>query len=238
VVQSLDAAGKVQPYTAGGTFKVLISYQLPDDSHLKVGGKSFVYTATLHAAEVGGGTTRCGNASWTFTHDGKNLGTAGGGTSGENSFFGFPPEPLSGQVATGQELKVFYVDESPMQKDDTTANAFGVDFNYTNSAGTTSVQIPPSTHTGIVSSVSTTASVPNSDDGVGYWFTNSDSAHSKDKYNTTIHWTVASSLNTADYTIFLKAFDTDQNANVGNDCGIVTWTLHVTGLPGSINLIE
>src|SRR4051812_20867935 len=67
VVQTLDNANKVQTYVPGST-RVLISYELPDDSHLKVGGKNFVYTASLHVndTENNGASppVRCGNADW------------------------------------------------------------------------------------------------------------------------------------------------------------------------------
>jgi hypothetical protein len=207
VVQTLDNANKVQTYVAGST-RVLISYQLPDDSHLKVGGKNFVYTATLHVndTENAGASppVRCGNADWTFTHDGKNL-TSGGSTCGENSFFGFPTEPINGQVVAGTTVvKAFYVDESVIQNHD-------ISDVYWN------------THNGV--------------DG-GYTLTASDGAHSKDKFNTTIGWKVPSTLANGNYKIYLKAYDTDNN-KAGNDCGVGTWTITVTGgTSGSVNLIE
>jgi hypothetical protein len=213
---------------------VLISYQLPDDAHLKVGGKNFVYTATLHVndTENAGASppVRCGNADWTFTHDGKNL-TSGGSTCGENSFFGFPTEPINGQVVAGTTVvKAFYVDESVIQNHDisdvywnTQPANFGIDFNYTNIGTGVTTHIAQSVNNGV--------------DG-GYTLTASDGAHSKDKFNTTIGWKVPSTLANGNYKIYLKAYDTDNN-KAGNDCGVGTWTITVTGgTSGSVNLIE
>jgi hypothetical protein len=240
VVQSLDATGKVRPYNPAlyPTHKFLISYQLPDDAHLKVGGKNFVYTASLHVTDSdnAGATppTRCGNADWTFTHDGKNLTTS---TCGENSFFGFAPEPASNQVTAGvSTLKAFYVDESPLRSTDSAAwpgntgfpatPNYGIIFTYQvlNNPDVPPTQIPQAANP--------------LNPGVGaYSLTNSDSAHSKDKYNTTINWKVPD-LGNGNWEIYLKAYDTDNN-KAGNDCGIMTWTIALTGNGiGDIRLVE
>jgi Putative Flp pilus-assembly TadE/G-like len=239
VIQSLDASGKVRAYNPAlyPTHRFLISYELPDDAHLKVGGLSFVYSASLHADDSDNAganpPVRCGNANWSFTHDGKNL-QSGGGTCGENSFFGFPPEPTSNNVVAGvSTLKTFYVDESPLQTTDyaawpgTTGGPaipnLGLDFNYTNVGTGETTRIAQSTNSGV--------------DG-GYWFSQSDAAHSKDKYNTTIQWNVPATLSNGNYKIYLKAYDTDNN-KPGNDCGVYTWTVTVTGgRSGTINLVE
>ncbi|MEY2570780.1 MAG: hypothetical protein QOE63_1130, partial [Acidimicrobiaceae bacterium] len=75
----------------------------------------------------------------------------------------------------------------------------------------------------------------------GGWFLvdPSDSAHRKDTYNTTISWTVPLTFTNGDYSIFLKAYDTDNN-KPGNDCGVTTWAITVSGGTGNgaINLVE
>jgi Putative Flp pilus-assembly TadE/G-like len=239
-VQSLDAAGMLQPYTAGGTFQAVIAYQLPDDAHLKVGGKSVAYTAALHAADqdqdLGAGAD-CGHTTWTFTHDGKAV-TSTATACGENSFMALGVFPSDGKAQPGDSVGAYYADESPIQTRDITdvywssqpINA-GIDFELSGGAFTDSAghgyQIPPATASpggytldpfpvGIVS---------------------------KESYKTMIRWTLPDAhdprwVNGIKYTVYLKAYDTDNN-KPGNDCGQGTWSFILSGAAsGAIRLVE
>jgi len=223
VVQTLDGAGKVQNYVPGST-RVLISYRLPADAKLKTPTNDhFLYTADLHVndSQNAGANPpkRCGNASWSFTHDGKITSTCT-----ENSFFGYPPEPSNGTLIAGQAVRSYYVDESPLQAQDiSTLPTFGIDFNYTGPDGVKHQILPQS-----------------QDPTGGYRVIDpSDSGHRKDKFNSTIEWTVPVTFVNADYSIYLKAYDTDGGTS-GHDCGVSTWTLTVQGGTGNgqINLVE
>lgn len=234
VVQSLDAEHQVQRYAPGGTFDVLIAYHLPDDAHLKVDGKTFTYTATLHAQPVAAEAGQCGNASWTFTHDGKNL-ASGGSSCGENSFWAFTPEPNDGTASPGTRVRGFYTDESTIQEKDVTdpswpsdAN-YGIDFSITDLAGNTT-QIPPSKNLHTAGQTD------------GYTITRSVAPHiGKERFNFTIEYILPgpddpNPLPNGGYTVFLKAYDTDNN-KPGNDCGVFTWSFLFTGA-GDISLVQ
>jgi len=263
VLQTLDTTGKVRAYDpttypASAGNRTLVTYQLPDDAKLKVAGytgSDYTFTSTLHVDDSDNTDTpptRCGNAAWSFTHDGKNV--SNGGTScGENSFYGFTPIPSDGKVnvKSNPRIAAFYTDESPMQMRDVTdtywqsqPGDYGVDFSYTPLGGQP-VQIKPSTITAVNATTGLTVPVadnynqpPTTPPTIGgYWL--EDPAlqqFRKDKYNTTIYWNAAG-LTDGTYTINLKLYDTDNN-KPGNDCGVMTWTISVTGNPGEVRLIE
>lgn len=241
VLESLDTAGKVHTYDpvtypASAGNLTLIAYQLPDDGHLQVGGHTYTYVSNLHVNDsqnTANPPTRCGNATWTFTHDG-NIASA----CTENSFFAFTPTPASNQIVAGQTIiQAYYVDESPIENIDTAnwpgnsgfpaSPNFGINLNYTLNGTTTQVVQYSST----IDNVN-----PNPDNGQ-YWLVTSDAQHTSDHYNTTIKWKVPSTFANGTYTINLKAFDTDHPG--GGDCGIAAWTVTVTGgNSGSVNLVE
>src|SRR5207248_3242397 len=144
--------------------------------------------------------THCGEADWMFNHDGSFTTTCK-----ENSFFAYLPDPPANQnipAGTGT-IKVYYTDESPIENWDSAvwpgssgfaANPnFGIDFHYTLNGVRTQVPqysaasptIFPQNSTG-----PTAAQNPNN----AYWLVTSDSAHTKDKYNTTIVWTLPPNL--------------------------------------------
>ena len=263
VLQSMDALGKIHNYdttlypaAVNGVptgNKTIIAYQLPPDGSLKPNGKSYIYHSTLHAVDsdnvvVNGFDTHCGNGDWTFTHDGKNVTTS---ACGENSFFGFQAIPAPGSTVTvGTVLQVFYTDESLIQAYDYNDTSkwgspidpttdFGVIFQY--AAPTVPgddgvlgdpVTVPP------FQSGTVLSSDPANDMGK-YWLVNSDAAHSKDKFNTTIKWKIPFTTTNGHYTIYVKAYDTDNN-KPGNDCGIYQFSYDFTGGSpgGSVALVE
>jgi hypothetical protein len=236
-VQDVDSAGLVQPFTADNPTNLwLISYQLPDDAHLKVNGKSYTFSATLHAADVDGQPGHCGNASWKFTHDGKNINTNNGGC-GENSFLALGQFPSNHQASPGQMVGAYYSDESPLQERDV-ADAYwstvplnaGIDFEisgpgFTDANGN-AFQIPPS---------STTTG--------GYVIGPLPSGvTTREKYNNTIEWQLPAKddprwVNGATYTLYMRSYDTDQN-KPGNDCGVATWSFVLSGAVGRIHLVD
>lgn len=250
-------SGTVQPYAAGGSHITIVSYELPNDGNLGGAAGNYTFTAKVHVTDSDNAgadpPTHCGNASWTFNHNGS-LST-GGSSCGENSFYGFPALPTDGKVNVKSNpiIQAFYTDESHMQYRDYTdtywntqpVNA-GVDFTYTKAGDPTVHRIAPSTSTG-ASGWGLGLIIPVADDynlsgttptvSGGYWFKDpSDPAYKADKFYTTIKWD-ASALTDGNYTINLKMFDTDNN-KPGNDCGIMTWTIAVSGNPGDIRLIE
>ena len=248
--------GTVKPYTPGAPWLTIISYQLPDDAHLGGAGSTFIFTAKVHATDSDNGgvdpPTKCGNAAWTFNHNGT-VTAAGGSTCGENSFYGFPAEPTDGKVNVKSNplIKAYYTDESHLQYMDYTDTYWnthtpnaGVDFTYTKAGDPTVHRIAPSTLTG-PSAWGLGLTIPKGDDynlsgttptvSGGYWFVDP-SPKAADKFYTMVEWD-ASALTDGNYTINLKMFDTDNN-KPGNDCGIMTWTIAVSGNPGDIRLIE
>lgn len=248
--------GTVKTYTPGAPWLTIISYQLPDDAHLGGAGSTFIFTAKVHATDSDNGgvdpPTKCGNASWTFNHNGS-ITSSGGSTCGENSFYGFPALPPDGKVNVKSNpiIQAFYTDESHLQYKDYTdpywqsqAGNYGVDFTYTKTGDPTVHRITPSTKTGS-SAWGLGLTIPVADDynpatpsvSGGYWFQDpSVSPYIADKFYTTIKWD-ASALTDGTYTINLKMFDTDNN-KAGNDCGVMTWTIAVSGNPGDVRLIE
>lgn len=241
-IQTLDSTGKLRNYTPGGTYQVVIAYQLPDDSHLKVNGQSFIYTATLHAADIDQSPgPDCGNASWTFTHDGKGVTSAT--SCGENSFLAYGVFPSSGHAKPGDPVGAYYTDESPLQTKDVTdpywttqtVNA-GIDFEISGGKFTASdgsaYQIPKSA----------TPAVKTSTDG--YTLTPLPAGvTSKEAYGTTIQYILPPVNdprweNSVTYTVFLKSYDTDNN-KPGNDCGLASWSFVLSGaLASGVRLIE
>ena len=232
VLQSLDANGRVQPYTPGGTFDVLIAYQLPDKTLLDE--KAFAFEATLDAAPVGGVAGQCGHAHWILTKDKK--GSTNGGTCGENSFWAFTPEPSRGLATPGDVVRAFYTDESPIQEADITQNPdVGIDFYLTDADGNVT-RIPPAP---VLHDPN-----PRTD---GYTITDSDPDHrGKEHFNSTIQFRLPgpddlNPLPGSFYKVFLKAYDTDNN-KPGNDCGVFTWSFRFTGSNtpggGEISLVE
>jgi hypothetical protein len=252
IVFGIDSAGKVQiyPTAASGNqpnfHMAVVAYMLPDDAHLlhNVAGtnppQEVIYTASLHVVDsdnvdVGGVPVQCGNATWTFTHDGH--GTTPG-VCGENSFLANGVFPSNGKASPGDTVGAYYSDESTIQAKDVTdpswpsgAN-FGIDFElsgpgFTDSNGD-AYQIPPS-----------------SSQAGGYTLTTllaGQVAH-PDKFNTKISWTLPGPNdprweNGQTYTVFLKAYDTDNN-KPGNDCGQGTWKYILTGATnGKVVLIQ
>ena len=222
---------------------MVISYQLPDDSHLKVGGQSFLYTATVHAADQDQNPgPDCGNANWTFTHDGKAL-SSSTSTCGENSFLALGLFPSNGTARPGDAMGAYYDDESPLQSKDVTdpywgsqPGDFGIDFelsggNFTAADGT-AYQIPKS------------ATPNNSAATDGYTLTGLPAGMSgQQAYSTTIQYRLPPKTdprweNGVKYTVFLKAYDTDNN-KAGNDCGQASWSFVLTGAAtSSTRLIE
>jgi hypothetical protein len=239
-LQSLDAAGKLQPYTVGGTFQVVIAYQLPDDNHLQVNDKDFTFTSTLHAADKDQNPGEdCGNASWIFTHDGKHVSPAVG-TCGENSFLGNGVFPSTGKAKPGDPVGAYYSDESPIQNRDITdpfwngqaVNA-GIDFELSGGKFT-----DPATGKGF--------QIPQSNGSNGGYTLGAfpSGVPTTDKFSTMIKWILPAAddprwQNGIKYTVFLKAYDTDNN-KPGNDCGQGTWSFVLSGATGhgTINLIE
>ncbi len=238
-VQTLDSSGRLQPYTTGGTFRVVISYQLPADAQLKVSGASFVYSATLHAADKDQSPgPDCGNASWVLTHDGKNL-PSSTPACGESSFLANGVFPSTGQAKPGDSVGAYYSDESPIQSHDVTdsfwnsqSGNYGIDFKLSGGAFTDAsgkgFQIPPNNGT---NGGYTLGAFP---PGVP----------ATDKYSTMIKWVLppandARWTNGIKYTVTLLAYDTDNN-KAGNDCGLGTWSFVLTGATGSgkIRLIQ
>lgn len=238
-VQSMDASGRVQRYAPGGTYQVIIAYQLPADAQLKVSGASFVYSASLHAADVDQDPgPDCGNASWAFTHDGKNL-PSSTPACGESSFLANGVFPSSGQAKPGDAVGAYYSDESPIQSRDVTdsywngqSGNFGIDFQLSGGAFTDSAgkgyQIPPSNGT---NGGYTLGPFP-------------PSVRPTDKYNTMIRWQLPAAndprwTNGIKYTVTLLAYDTDNN-KPGNDCGLASWSFILTGATGGgkIRLIQ
>jgi hypothetical protein len=242
-VQTLDAAGKLRAYSTGGTYKVVIAYQLPDDAHLKVNGSSFLYTATLHAADKDQTGSDCGNASWSFTHDGKAI-TSTTTSCGENSFLALGVYHSNGSAHPGDPVGAYYSDESPLQSHDITdpywgsqSGDYGIDFEisggrFTHSDGT-ATQIPKSSSPTIKTSTD------------GYTITALPAGvTSKETYSNTIQYILPGPTdprweNGIKYTIFLKAYDTDNN-KAGNDCGQGSWSFILTGAvaAASIHLVE
>jgi hypothetical protein len=236
-LQSLDANGHLQAYTPGGTHRVMIAYQLPADAALKPGGQSFLYTAKVYAADSDQDPgPDCGNATWKFTHDG-NTSTSTLGGCGENSFLALGQFPSNGKASPGQSVGAYYTDESPIQGRDVTntywqsqtVNA-GIDFELRggqfNDASGNGYQIPqaPGTPGGY-----TVGPLPA---GVA----------SHETYNNMISWNLPPAndprwQNGYTYTVYLKAYDTDQN-KPGNDCGIAEWTFVLSGATGTISLVE
>jgi hypothetical protein len=233
VVQSLTSDHRLQRFTPGAGLDVVIAYRVPDDGHLKVDGKTFTYTAKLHAQPVNAQPGQCGNATWTFTHDGKNV-TTGGSTCGENSFWAFMPQPSDGKASPGTLVRAFYTDESPMQERDMTdpdptwppGDNYGIDFSITDVNGTVH-QLNRKSDTN-----------PN-----GYTTAPSVTPYiGREKFNRTIEYVIPAAdspyaLPNGPYTVYLKAYDTDNN-KPGNDCGVFTWTFRLTGSSGDISLVE
>ena len=244
VLETLDTTNTIRAYApltypASAGNRTIIAYKLPSDGSLKPGGQNFVYNSTLHVNDIQNGAasppTRCGNADWTFNHDGSFTSTCK-----ENSFFGFAPYPPSNQISAGTTIvQSFYVDESPLENWDYAswpgssgfpANPnFGIDFKYTLNGVTT--RIPQYDNT-----IHPVGFIPNPDNGQ-YWLTTSDAQHSSDQFNTTINWRVPLTFANGSYNIYLKAYDTDHPG--GGDCGVANWNVTVSGgTSGQVNLVE
>jgi hypothetical protein len=215
------------PYAAGKGVKVAIAYTIPakipkNDST----GNRIIYKASLHAADLdqASGASDCGNASFTFTSDGKGL-PAEPGACGEDSFLAGGLFPSNGVAKPGDPVYAIYVDESPLQKAayDATLQPFGIQFTLSG---------PGWDATGNPVDLTKQS---------GYSLT--DVSGGKEKYGTRIQFTLPDSskfVNGATYSVFLKAYDTDNN-KPGNDCGIGTWKFVIqggTGSVGGISLVE
>jgi Putative Flp pilus-assembly TadE/G-like len=233
-LQSLDSFNHLIPYSPGGTFNTVISYQLPAAADLKVGGKRFMHRTSLRVSNLL--AAGCGHATWSFTGDGKGLKTVST-SCGENAFFANGLFPSSGVAHPGDSVGAYYTDESPMQMKDTTdpswtaAGNFGIDFElgggyFTDAAGQ-HYQIPPATSS---ADGYTIGPLP-------------PSIHTSEHFSSTLEWTLPPAtdprwVNGIKYTVYLKAYDTDNN-KPGNDCGEGSWSFILSGAKGGkIHLVE
>jgi hypothetical protein len=246
---------KLEPYptTAAGQsayHSVVIAYQLPDVMQDIPGTnpkQRVIYDVALHVVDSDNVdvfdpdtgksvAVQCGNASWQFTKDGK--GITAPGVCGEDSFLANGVFPNTGKAKPGDTVGAYYSDESTIQAKDITdttwpADAnFGIDFelsggDFTDADGN-AYQIPPaSTTTG------------------GYTLTTLTPGQvlHPDKFNTKLSWTLPPAdddrwVNGTEYTVFLRAYDTDNN-KPGNDCGQGTWKFILTGATnGRVILME
>ena len=236
------------PYPAN----VDINYVIPNTlTKLDSSGNRIVYTISLHAADVDQNPgPDCGNASFTFTWDGKGL----TGSCGENSFLNGGTYPNNTTPVTPSDLSAtppkissagaHYSDESEIQSNvspylDSSGTDVGLYFaisgpGFTDPSTGDPYQIPKASHPG------TLHPTPND----GFTITNDPTGH--DKFNRLINWDLPDKsaalphgnwVNGATYTMTLKAYDTDNN-KPGNDCGQGSWTFTINGATGRISLIE
>jgi hypothetical protein len=253
-VQSLETAGgadgKVRAY-APATYpshNFVIAYELPTynanpaTTQLKLNdasGTKIVYNATLRAFDIDqdhAPLVDCGNAAFAFTADGTT-----GSSCIENSFLAAGVFPGSGQASPGSLVGAYYTDESPIQSQDTFVNntPYGIDFEFTDALGANHHLKP--------------VGVAPADPWGGYTLTTLSKNDPQlgghgDTYNTKISWQMPSDptvLSSGKFTVFLKAYDTDQNKGgaIGHDCGQSSWTFNAQGFtgpgnPGNINLVE
>ena len=225
-----------------------IQYQIPNTlAKTDSSGKRIIYTITLHAADTDSvNAGDCGNASFVFTWDGQGIPT-NGSTCGENSFLAngvFPTGTNAVQPAT--PVYALYSDESPIQSHNSPyfgspPGATDVGINFTISG-------PGFTDTNGKAWQIPQAPAPNTNNinaawNQGYSLT---PYSGTDKYSTKINWNLPGKtdalpfgnwVNGAQYTVSLKAFDTDNN-KPGNDCGQGTWTFTIQGAAGRIALVE
>ena len=231
-----------------------IQYKIPNYPTLaKVDSSNnrIIYTLSLHAADLDSvAGSDCGNASFTFTWDGKGVTS---GSCGENSFLNggtYPnnttpvqPSNLSASPPVVSSAGAHYSDESAIQSNvspylDAGGTDVGLYFaisgpGFTDPSTGDPYQIPKSSTPGTLHAADH-----------GFTLTNDPTGH--DKFNTLINWDLPDKsaalpfgnwVNGAQYTMTLKAYDTDNN-KPGNDCGQGSWTFTINGATGRISLIE
>jgi len=233
----------------GGVDNWDISYKLPNTPTLAKTDSSnnrIVYTLTLRALDSDNpappaAPTDCGNASFVFTWDGQGIPT-NGSTCGENSFLNGGTYP-TGSVTPGTSVGAKYSDESPIQNHNSPyfgsppgATDVGINFQisgpgFSDPSTGAAYQIPQSATPGNINATD------------GYTLT---PYAGTDQYSTKVNYVLPGPsaalpfgawANNVQYTVTLKAFDTDNN-KPGNDCGQGSWTFTITGATGRIALIE
>jgi len=228
-----------------------ITYTIPNTlTKTDSSNNRIVYTLTLKAFDTDSvNGSDCGNASWQFTWDGKGI-PAGTTSCGENSFLAngvfpsgaTPVTPSNG--ATLSPVYALYSDESALQKNnspylDSTGTDVGLYFaisgpGFTDPNTGNAYQIPKAS----AANNSLTATWDKGYALVDFVGT--------DKFSTRINWNLPDRsdalpfgnwVNGAQYTVSLKAYDTDNN-KPGNDCGQASWTFTIQGASGKIALVE
>jgi hypothetical protein len=171
-----------------------------------------------------------------FTWDGHGIPASASGC-GENSFLNGGLFPVNGTaVQPGTAAGAHYSDESAIQSHDVIEVGYdvvGIDFELAGPGFSDPVtgdpyQIPKSATPGVLSSTD------------GYTLTNDPLGH--DSFHTLINWYLPQKsdprwVNGAQYTLSLKAYDTDNN-KPGNDCGQGSWSFTIQGAIGKIRLVE
>jgi hypothetical protein len=176
---------------------------------------------------------KCGKAQWSFV---KGTVPPTGTTCGENSFIGTIQPPAGTTVKPNDVITVAYEDESVIYHPTPVYPSQSPDANHQivfTLDGTDIPQAPLTTDS--VQGPNTDPAYNSSTDH--YQLHSPTTSSTSEKYSTDIKFRVPSNLSNGAHSFHLQAYDSDNN-KPGGDCGIVDWSLNVTGGASNVELVQ
>jgi hypothetical protein len=209
---------------SGANFKWELKYdKLPDKKTLGDG----VHTAALYANALDG---TCQQSLWTFVV-GKAPKATTAGACQEDVFRGGSTPAAGSVVQAGDVVSATYYDETPLFTYDG-ADPGALEHNLI-------FNIDPASNPGAVAdprfnvpiqTVATDGVAP--PPGTAYRYDFLGSKGGEYKYGSKIWYTLPASLAEGEHTVYLRAYDSDQN-KAGGDCGITQWKVNFVGEPST-----
>ena len=204
----------------------------------KLGSKAALgnglHTVALYAAAV---NAKCYQSIWTFTIN--NAPVASGSACKEDLFRGGQNPGRGTTLSPGGVVSATYYDETPLYTySGTDPGSLSRNLIFNLDPANNPGGLPSAAANVPITTVLTDTQNP--PPGTAYRYDFAGNGKGEYKYGTKLWYTMPASLFSGPHTIYLRAYDSDQNKN-GGDCGIAEWTINYTGgaeRAGSVELVD